>query len=51
MSDNQRDFHYESIPKWLLSKARVNITAALQDFTDNVGIPATLICEMASERT
>jgi hypothetical protein len=35
----------------MASKASENIPAALQDFSDNVRIPATLICEMASEQT
>jgi hypothetical protein len=35
----------------MVSKASTNIAAALQDFTDDVGIPETLICDLASEQT
>ena len=33
------------------SKASQNILQALTDFADDVGIPGTLICDLASEQT
>jgi hypothetical protein len=33
------------------SKASSNIANALTEFIDNVGVPATLICDAATEQT
>mgnify|MGYP007020011804 CR=1 FL=1 len=33
------------------SKGSTNITMALQEFIDDVGIPETLVCDFASEQT
>ncbi len=48
-TDHQLDFHNNIVPNCFYGS--VNIAAALQGFTDNVRIPATLSCDMASEKT